>query len=289
MTIRTTLDIKSFSGVAWGSKPEVKLTGGPDYHEIYLKTNLLPNQFRVELIINSDSRINLTGEQLVMLANYRKIWTEPGRYAIPLADISARSIEGQIVGGMETLPSDNIILRVHVVPEPVPNTQGTVTLAAQTMCSPHIAGELGRSLGVFWPRLVEVTFAAGNNGKNIHDTLPQGPGMRLLRAHIKGDLSRVEVKKGSNAVNGAAVWQRDADDNVFLAKQWGRAPQPGYFHVDFVESGFVLAEMLPLDDVLSTVFDMYVDTPGNIPILLETLEHAPDMEKRLPARPAKAA
>lgn len=287
MGMRTTLDIKSFTGLGWGNKPEVKLTGGPDYHEIYLITSLLPEQFRVELLINSDSRLNLTGTQLLMLQMFKKIWTEAGRYVLPLGDISARSIEGQMVGGLETLPSDNIILRVHIIPDP--GGQPALTLMATAMVSPHLRGELGRAMAVYWPRIGEVTFAAGNSGKNTHDTLPQGKGMRLLRAHMLADISRVEVKKGSNAVNGAVVWQRDAADNEFFLKRWERAPQTGYFHVDFVESGFLLAEMLPLDDVLSTVFDIYADAPGNIPILLETMEMAPDIEKRLPARDKLAA
>jgi hypothetical protein len=284
MGMRTTLDIKSFGGVAWGAKPQVKLTGGPDYHEIYLNTTLLPEHFRVELIINSDSRINLTGVQLLMLQYFRKIWTEAGRYVIPLGDISGRSIEGQMVGGMETLPSDNIILRVHIVADP--GGQPPIELSATAMVSPHLRGELGKALAVYWPRITEVTFDAGNNGKNTHDTLPQGKGMKLLRAHFEAAIDRIEVKKGANAVNGAVVWQRDAADNEFLLKRWNRAPQAGFYHCDFIESGFILAEMMPLDDVPSTVFDIYAAAPGNIPILLETLEEAPDMEKRLPQRNA---
>lgn len=287
MSIRTTLDIKSFSGVAWGAKPEVKLAGGPNYHEIYLETSLLPSQFRVELIINSDSRINVTGTQLVMLQQFRKIWTEAGKYVIPLGDISGRSIEGQMIGGMETLPSDNIILRVSIIADP--GGQPPLTLGATALVSPHLKGQLGRDMAIYWPRINEVTFAAGNNGKNTHDTLPQGPGMKLLRAHMGATIDRVEVKKGSNAVNGSVIWQRSASMNEFLLKRHERAPQAGYFHIDFVESGFIMAEMLPLDDVPSTVFDIYANAPGNIPILLETLELAPDMEKRLPARDKAAA
>lgn len=287
MGMRTSLDLKSFSSVGWGNKAEVKIPGGPDYHEIYLKTSLLPTQFRVEIIINSDSRINLTGTQLLMLQMHKKIWTEAGRYVIPFGNIAARSIEGQMIGGLETLPSDNIIMRVHIVPDP--GGQPQLTLAANAMVSPHLRGDLGRALAVYWPRINEVTFDAGNSGKNTHDTLPQGQGMKLLTAHLQATIDRVEVKKGSNAVNGAVVWQRDADDNEFFQKRWGRAPQTGYFHVDFVESGFLLAEMMPLDDVPSTVFDIYANAPGNIPILLETLEHAPDMEKRLPQRDKTAA
>lgn len=273
MTTVTTLDLKSFSGVGWGQKPEVKLTGGPDYHEIELTTNLLPGEFRVELILNSDARFNLTGDQLVMLEQFKKNWVEPGKFVIPLGDISGRSQEGQLIGGMETVPSDNIILRLHIVPYPGAPRPAQVDLSAAAQVSPALRGELGAQMAVYLPRLVEVTFAAGNTGKNIHDTLPQGPGMKLLRAHIgSASVNRVEIKKGSNALNGAVVWQRSAGQNIFQLKRRNRAPQAGWFHVDLVESGFIVADAMPLDDVLKTVFDIYVGTPGNIPILLETLE-----------------
>jgi len=287
MGMRTTLDLKSLSAVAWGSKAELKIPGGPDYHEIYLKTTLMPQHFRIEIIVNGDTRIALTGEQLVMLQDFQKIWTEAGRYVIPFGNIAARSIEGQMIGGMETLPSDNIILRVHIVPDP--GGQPALQLSANAMTSPHLRGELGRAMAVYWPRITEVTFDAGNTGKNTNDTLPQGPGMKLLTAHLKGSIDRLEVKKGANAVNGTVVWQREADDNTFLLKRWERAPQAGYFHVDFIESGFLITEMLPMDDVPSTVFDIYANAPGNVPILLQMLEHAPDMEKRLPQRDKAAA
>lgn len=270
--LRSILDIKSFSGVGWNSRPEVKLTGGPTYHEIFLRTNLLPAQFRVELIINGDPRISLTGTQLLMLESFKKIWTQAGEYVLPLGDLAGRSIEGQMIGGLETSPSDNIILRVYTVAEPNPNTQGAVTLSAEAKVSAPMQNELGADLAIYWPRIVEVTFAAGQTGKNIHDTLPQGPGMRLLRAHFNGDVTRLEVKKGPNAVSGAVVWQRDADRNEYELKRQGRAPQAGYFHADFVESGFIIAEMMKLDDVPLTTFDIYVGAAGNIPILLETLE-----------------
>tara|TARA_A100000171_G_scaffold48791_1_gene56761 strand:+ start:147 stop:1010 length:864 start_codon:yes stop_codon:yes gene_type:complete len=287
MGMRTTLDLKSFSSVAWGAKPEVKIPGGPDYHEIYLETTLLPEHFRVEIIVNGDTRIALTGEQLVMLQDFQKIWTEAGRYVIPFGNIAARSIEGQMIGGMETLPSDNIIMRVHIVADP--GGQPALSLKANAMTSPHLRGELGRALAVYWPRITEVTFDAGNSGKNVNDTIPQGKGMKLLTAHIKGSVDKVEVKKGANAVNGTVVWQRESGLNEFLLKRWERAPQSGYYHVDFVESGFLLAEMLPMDDVPSTVFDIYANAPGNLPILLQYLEEAPDMEKRLPQRDKTAA
>jgi hypothetical protein len=271
--LRTTREIKSFSGVSWGQKPQVKLAGGPTYQEVILDTNLTPDQFFVELFVNGDPRFRLTGEQLVMLERYKKIYvptdiaTAGGKYVVPIGDFANKTLEGQMVSGLETKPSDNLILKVTVDPEPSPNTQGNVTLSAEALVNAKLEGNAGAALERFVPRITEVTFDAGQTGRNILDTLTLGP--IIKRMHFNSaNVTNLRIFKDKRI-----VWERSAGTNDFMLKRRERAPQTGYFHFDPIESGFALTEWLRTSDVREKLeFEVTVSSAGTIPILMETLE-----------------
>lgn len=267
--LRTTREVKSFTGIGWGLKPEVKLAGGPVYQDIILTTNLLASQFSIEFWYNGDPIIQMTGEQLVMLEQYKKRWVQEGKFRIPLGDLAGRSIEGQMVSGLETMPSDNIMLKVLVGAEPSPNNQGNVTLMAEANVNAPLANQLGAALEIWHPRITVVTFDAGATGKNILDTIAIGP--RIKRAHFLGDISHLRLLKGNGNTQNV-VWERSAGTNEFLLKGHDKAPQAGYFHFDPCESGFILAEALDTADAQIIKFEATVTTPGYIPVLMETLE-----------------
>lgn len=272
--LRTTREIKSFSGVGWGLKPQVKLAGGPTYHEILLTTNLTPAQFIVEFFVNGDLRFRLGGEQLVMLEQYKKNYVDPniatagGVYVVPIGDFSARTLEGQMLSALETVPSDNLIMKVTVVPEPNPNNQGNVSISAEALVSARLAGNAGNALASFAPRITEISFDAGATGRNILDTLPLGPVIK--RMHFKGDVTQLRIFKDKRL-----VWERSAATNTTQLNRRGKAPQTGYFHFDPVETDFTLTEMMKTNDVREKLeFEVTVGTAGPIPILMETLEPA---------------
>lgn len=277
--IRTTREIKSFSGVAWGERPEVKLAGGPVYQGIVLTTNLEPEHIiSAELFVNGDPRIRLTGEDMKMLERYKKKWDQDGVYFFPIGDFSGNSLEGQMLSGLETSPNDNLILRVTVAADPDPGNSPNVSLKAEAIVNSRVQSALGDGMALYVPRITAVTFHAGQSGLNIHDSLPHGPNVIIKRVHFKGDLEHLRVLKDKTR-----VWERSAETNLYLLKHNERAPQPGYYHFDAVESGFIMAEMLDTVVQESMEWEMRVGTPGTVQILLETLERV-----AAPA-PAKAA
>ncbi|WP_290516895.1 major capsid protein P2 [Alcanivorax sp.] len=266
--IRTTREIKSFSGAAWGERPEVKLAGGPVYQGIILTTNLEPEQIiSAELFVNGDPRIRLTGEDMKMLERFKKKWEQDGKFFFPIGDFSGNSLEGQMISGLETSPTDNLIFRVTVAGEPDPNTQGNVTLSAEAIVNSRVQSGLGDGMAQYVPRITTVTFHAGQSGLNIHDSLPHGEGVIIKRVHLKGELEHLRVLKDKRR-----IWERSAGTNEYLLKHNERAPQPGYFHFDAVESGFILAEMMDTVVQESMEWEMRMTNPGTVQILLETLE-----------------
>ncbi|AJD48275.1 outer membrane receptor protein [Isoalcanivorax pacificus W11-5] len=259
--LRVPREVKSFDGVGWGQKPQVKLAGGPTYHEIVFETNLLPEQIvMATLWLNGDPIVQMTGQQMVMLERYKKHWEEPGRFVMPLADISGASLEGQSLSALPTFPADNLILQVQVAQEPAPNTQGSVALKADAWVSRHVGVRSHIS------RITTTTFNAGANGRNILDTLPNN-GQLIRRMHLLGDIANLRIRKDKNV-----VYEQDAGKNVYHLKRRKLAPQAGYYHFDPVQSHFIRAEQFDTRVVESLEFEMDVSTPGNIAIFSEVLE-----------------
>lgn len=258
--LRVPREIKSFDGVGWGSKPQVKLAGGPTYHEIVLTTNLTAAQInRVSLELNGDPIIQLSGADMLMLEQYKKHWTEPGKFIIPIADITGKSFEGQGLSALATFPADNIILKVDVAEEPAAGSPA-VQLRADAWVSAH------RGVREAIPRISTITFNAGATGRNILDTLPNN-GHLLRRMHMRGDIDALRIRRDK-----VVVYEQSAGSNAFMLKRRERAPQAGYHHFDPVQSGFVLVEMFNTLARESLEFEMEVNSAGHIAILLETLE-----------------
>jgi len=265
--LRTTREIKSFSGVAWGQKAEVKLAGGPVYQELILTTNVPAALLSIELFINGDPRIQMTGLELVMLESYKKLWTEAGKFVIPLGDISCRNIAGQMLPGLETKPTDNIILKVSIGADP--GGLGNASLSAEAWVNAPLGNAAGEALAIWHPRITTHTFDASASGKNVLDTLAIGPQIR--RAHFKSSMNHLRILKG-NGNSQAVVWERSAGTNSYMQKRFERAPQTGYYHFDPIESGFALDEVLKTDDTEILKMEITVPAPESISILLESLE-----------------
>lgn len=259
--------IKSFSGLAWGAIPSVNLPGGPTYHQIVIDTNTATPDLLaaadinyVRLTLNGDTIVELTGAQLVMLQTYKGLQVTNGIFVIPLGDKSANTLPSQFAGRLVTFPTDNVTLEVSIGPKGV-HPDATPTLNATAWVSAFEPQRL------WLPRIRTINFDASTTGENSLTTLPRGP--VIQRAHFlptAGTISKLVVLR--ERLN---VFELEAAQNVFNAKEWGRSPQAGYYHFDPVASGFDGADAF-VTAVNELEFKLTTSAAGNIKCLLETIE-----------------
>lgn len=256
--------IKSFSGLGWSAVPSVQLAGGPTYHQIVINTNsATPENLAaadinyVRLLLNGDAIVELTGVQLDDLQKYKGLHTAAGVFVLPLGDKSANTLPSQFAGRLVTFPTDNLVLEVSIGAKGA-HTDTLPTLNATAWVS---ASEPARE---WLPRIRTLNYDASAVGVNSLTTLPRGP--VIQRAHFLTDASLLRVLR--DRIN---VFELSADDNSFNLQEWGRAPQPGYYHFDPVASGFDGADAF-ITAANELEFQLTVGTAGNIKVLLETIE-----------------
>lgn len=263
--------IKSFSGVQRGEVASVQISGGPTLHEIALETNILPQHIlRASLILNGDTIIEMTGEQMKMLERYKKQYEQAGMFILPIADISGRSLEGQAETALVTFPTDNITLEVAIAPEPDPqNPLVSPSLRADALVS------AASDERVIIPRVRTVTFSPDSTGENIMNTLPRGPELR--RMHLRNSDGGSPAECGIDFLrilrDRLTVYELSAHRNEFELKRRERAPQDLYFHFDPIASGFNrMDKFRTASDELEFKLDM--NNTNVVQILLETVERA---------------
>lgn len=267
--------LNSFNGVAWGDRPHVKLDPGPTYDKIVLETNITnpADITRVSVNLNGDEIYILTGQELVMLEQYKKHYTVPGIYVIPFADDSNRAYDGQTFSSLVTLPTDNLTINIELAPKPA----GTL--------SPQIMGwsftSAARADRYWLPRIRPQQMQASVIGDNEHTTLDKGPAIR--RMHLKGDIKRLEIER-----NFLKVFDMNRIANDFILARAERAPQEGYFHFDPLHTGFGVLDRFITRNAQQLMLRANVGIPGPIPILVETIEQI-KMSPEAAAAAAKAA
>lgn len=268
--IRVPRDIKSFDGIGWGQKASVRLAGGPMYHELTLITNAVASDILwVTLTVNGDVKFQVAGSDLVLLERYKKLWEETGRFLLPLSDISNNSLESQVISGLNTVPSDNILLEVQFG-----SGSGSLTLSASAEVSNASADA---PVALYVPRTRKVNLKAGGSGIIVLDNVHmRADGMEhLRRVHFDGTngasadyIDKLEIRRDKQI-----VFEQTTAEMRYKLKRLGRAPQAGYFHFDPIRSGFALAEMFSTGHVSELEFRITLNTSmSTIPALIESLE-----------------
>lgn len=266
--IRVPREMKSFDGIGWGQTAQVKVPGGPMYHELQLNTNATAADIPlVELYVNGDPRVSITGAQMVMLENYQKHYVEAGKFIVPLACLFGRSLEGQALSGLNTSPSDNLIIKVHFGAGAGELSLSGVAWVSETPANSPIAR--------YVPRIVSLGYAAGQSGRNINDTLRDGlaRGAMVRRIHFDGRgtgaqdlITELRIRRDRRV-----EYEQTNADNRYQLKRRGLAPQDGFYHFDPVQSGFIRSEMFSLAGE-TLAFEVTTTAAGNFPVLIEAVE-----------------
>lgn len=269
--------IRGFDGVGWSNRAQVRLAGGPTYHEIELITNAVDADIlRVSLTVNGDVKFDVTGTVLRFFEKYKKKWEESGRLVIALADLALYSLEGQLLRSLHTVPTDNIILEVQFGTGAASVVNPLVTpptISANSLVSNPLNAEVASA--VIRTRLVNLK--GGGSGLVTLDNLHQQSNGREVfqRIHFDGRdggandyITDMEIRR-----DGSVIWEQSTASMRYDLKRNDLAPQAGFYHFDSTRSRF-LSELMNSQHATSLEFRLQLSNAmATIPAILETIEY----------------
>ncbi|WP_087019063.1 major capsid protein P2 [Thaumasiovibrio subtropicus] len=255
-------ELDPFEGVGWGNRSMLSLAAGPTYYGIELITNITdPKDIeRVEVTLNGDAKINVTGETLVALQKHRKNYVEAGRYIIPLGDQTMRTKVGVRHGELVTLPGELWIIYVTLKSKAADVTPPIVRARA------HLgAAQQDR---YFLPRIYELSWTCSQTGRIPHDWKERSPFLNIKRIHFKDDsVERIRVLRDNlEEINVTKA------DNAFDLAHADLEQNPGWFSLDFCRYGFGNDGQLNTAANMQLAFELDKTEVGNIPVIVEAVQ-----------------
>lgn len=258
-------DLRSIEGFVptGNTRASITIDPGSTYHQLELVTNITDAALikEVELELNGDTIITLTGQEMKMLEAYKKHHSEAGRYIIPFSLIEAKTSQGVQSSELVTMAGDNITLWIDV---------GDLSGVDKPFIRGRAKISSPQPVRYYIPRIYRFNLNASASGRNDHQWQKKGAEFMLRRVHCKTDgdvITRLEIQR-----DNTIVYENNASDNVFDLRRdgshAGRAPQNGYFHFDPIASGHVMEGLFPTQNQ-SIVFRFTVSEPTNIQCLVE--------------------
>ncbi len=228
--------LNPFDGVGAGQKAWVKLSNGPTYQEIVIETNIPPAEIeKVTVDIGGvhslGEIIEIEGAELVTFEKYKGVTVGTGPvyyYVIPFGSREAKTDTGELLTGLVTLPNDVVMLNVY--------QKGTLTPAAPYIKG-HATASASRTERRIIPYIKPQTIVVTATGQIDYMSLPHDAGMEYRRLWMKGDINKAELWK-----DGVMEFESMQDVNEFLQDRRDRVPQSGWFVMDFISSGYVMAD-----------------------------------------------
>ncbi|MGY3687144.1 major capsid protein P2 [Vibrio coralliilyticus] len=254
------MKLNSFTGAGYGEKASLVLPTGPTYEEIFLETNLLPEQItRVTITLNGDEIVVLDGKLMKMLEAYKGMPAADGFYQIPLADITAKTKNGMRYTALVTEKGDNILLEVEIAP--APENSPAVQLKGHASVSPAQAAR------VVVPQIKKQTMQATATENEFLD-LVSGPLLHVRRIHFVSDkIQSVELSR-----DYIREYDSTAVVDAMRAKRNRRFWQSGFYHFDPIMRGYYLDELMPTVHQHELKFTVKTSEPcGTIPIIVESV------------------
>ncbi len=249
--------LNSFNGVGFDSKASMSLPVGPTYSEIHLSTNLTAAQIRqVSVILNGDTIIQVSGDDLVMMEKYKGHYVEAGKFVIPFTNPNAKNQIGGQFGGLVTLAGENITLEVEIG-----SGSGAITLQAYSFQLP------AQAVRTYVPRIRTHVMQASSTGWNDFTTFPAGAAIFIRRAYFKGAINRLKLD-----VDSLTLFDALTGVQAFQQKRVGRFPQDGIFIFDPTLEGYESADVLNTGYRSEFVFRLDTAEAKPIPILVESIQ-----------------
>ncbi|CAM3793842.1 major capsid protein P2 [Vibrio aquimaris] len=260
--MNSVMKLNSFTGIKWGEKATMTLSTGPVYEEIFLETNLTPEQIkRVSITLNADEIIILDGEIMKTLEAYKGMPSIDGFYHIPLADITAKTKNGMRYTALVTETGDNITLEVEIADKPTDDAPD-VQLKGHATVSP------AQPARIVVPMIQKQTMQAGSTENEFLD-LKSGALVHVRRLHfLSGEVNGLEIHK-----DYVKLYDSTRAVETMRAKRNRRFWQTGVFHFDPIMRGYYLDELFPTYHSNELKLTVKTDSAvGTIPILVESVK-----------------
>ncbi len=271
----TEIEFDAFNGSSangYNGKYNLQLPAGITYKEMTIHgTNLNNDQLRrVTLSLNGDSLIDVTGEVLRMIQEFKKESIRDGKWIIPFSDFSMTTQEGQNLTSLVTLPGENVILEIET---DAPTAQQAND---NTVASIRAEGVLGisQTQRLTVPRIYRDVMNGGVAGENrfknfVNQNRTTNP-VLIRRSHLMdGSIENLEIKR-----NGITLFDKTLDDQNYSLERFGLAPQQGIYHFDAVKTAFGVADPLRTQGS-SFEFIPTKTQVGDFEVIFETLELLP--------------
>ncbi|SHO59135.1 major capsid protein P2 [Vibrio quintilis] len=259
--MNSVMKLNSFTGVGWGEKASLTIPTGPVYEEIFLETNLKPEQIhRVTITLNGDEIIVLDGQLMKALEAYKGM-PASDFYHIPLADISAKTKNGMKYTALVTEPGDNIILDIDIASK-TDADPATVYLKGHATVSP------AQGVRVLVPQIKRQTMQATATENEFLD-LVSGPLLLVRRMHfLSEEVNALEIYR-----DYVKVYDTTRPVDTMRAKRNKRFWQSGMYHFDPIMRGYFIDELFKTAHLNELKFTVKTNKPvGAIPIVVESVK-----------------
>jgi len=228
-----------FSNVTGTGVATVSLLTGPTYKRILLKlaksaggdftkTHLAD----IKVKVNSKTIMQASGNDLDRLNRYRGIKDAATFLTIDFAEIRARTINGEMLGALDTSKIQNFTLEVKIAGATSP------ILEAWAEMDDTQAGSVDRGVEFICAKIQQYPVSSATAGKFVIDSLPKGSnGTLIKRIHVIGPGGQNIVNALTLKQNGLVVFESPDDLNRFRQGEYERAPVADMFTLDFIMDG----------------------------------------------------
>lgn len=240
---------QQFDHLMYSVLATLRLDAGIKYQELVLRaTNIDNDQIEyVELTVNGNVKYRVSGDFLRSLEAFKNHHQEDGVFVIPFGDLSARTIDGQRLSALQTLPGDNVILKIKLKAATGAQTSGNLSpvidvyAAMYKVPTVNANGNMVRGL---IPRMYTDVLTIGKTGRVVIKPFMNVSPKRLRRLHFESDnITEIELIQ-----RGVTVYKEKVEQLNFNLKRvddrLSRTPQAGYTHLDFTRAGWAASDLV---------------------------------------------
>jgi hypothetical protein len=256
----TPFKLNTIEGIARGEKATVRLQNGPTYQELVIESNIAPDmisKFTVDIggVYQIGEILAVTGEEAYMLEKYHGRNQVAYKYVLAFGSTEGRTDKGQLFSGLVTLPSDNIILGIEL--------KASTSTVVPTFTGWAFASA-AQPVRVLVPQIKSQIITNTAIGDIDFPHLPVDAAIQ--RIHLLGDVDKAIIIKDGNQ-----PFELTKSVNNFMLMRNEKAPQAGYFHIDFVQRGWVLMDMFNPVNVANLNLRLTMTAANNVRVLIESV------------------
>jgi len=225
-----------FSNVTANGVATVSLQTGLTYKRILLclggTTFAKSHITDIKVKIQGKTIIQASGLDLDRINKYKGIFDAAGFLTIDFSEIKARTINGEMLGALDTSRLNSFTLEIKIAGATAP------TLEAYAELDDPQAGSIDRGVEFVVAKLLQYPVSAATTGLFNVDSLPKGDtGTLIKRIHVIGAGGNNVVNDATVKVNGLVIHESTDALNRFRQQEYNRKPQTDMHTVDWVLDG----------------------------------------------------